>query len=181
MRSFSNWEQLGGSGAKHLPVNAEDTGNSGWIPGSGRSPGGGHGNLLQDSCLEIPWREESGGLQSMRSQRLRHHWACIHTEMQRESCHHLVRVRQKQNKQEPQILTRLHYNQSDGSKMLLESCPSTKSCLHEAKSELSRCLCWPHAPHTSPPTLQESQLKSLSLPCLSPTGSKLLNFFSDPL
>ena len=26
----------------------------GWIPGSGRSPGGGHGNPLQDSCLENP-------------------------------------------------------------------------------------------------------------------------------
>ena len=24
------------------------------IPGSGRSPGGGHGNPLQDSCLENP-------------------------------------------------------------------------------------------------------------------------------
>ena len=27
-------------------------GDLGWIPGSGRSPGGGHGNLLQYSCLE---------------------------------------------------------------------------------------------------------------------------------
>ena len=25
-----------------------------WIPGSGRSPGGGHGNPLQSSCLENP-------------------------------------------------------------------------------------------------------------------------------
>ena len=25
---------------------------SGWIPGSGRTPGGGNGNPLQDSCLE---------------------------------------------------------------------------------------------------------------------------------
>ena len=27
--------------------------------------GGGNGNPLQDSCLENPWTEEPGGLQSM--------------------------------------------------------------------------------------------------------------------
>ena len=43
---------------KNLPANTEDTRDSGWIPGSGRSPEGGHGNPLQDSCLENPhgWR-----------------------------------------------------------------------------------------------------------------------------
>ena len=34
---------------KNLPANAGDVGS---IPGSGRSPGGGHGNPLQYSCLE---------------------------------------------------------------------------------------------------------------------------------
>ena len=34
---------------KNLPANA---GNSGLIPGLGRSPGGGHGNPRQYSCLE---------------------------------------------------------------------------------------------------------------------------------
>ena len=29
-------------------------GDLGWIPGLGRSPGGGHGNSLQYSCLENP-------------------------------------------------------------------------------------------------------------------------------
>ena len=29
-------------------------GDLGWIPGLGRSPGGGHDNLLQYSCLENP-------------------------------------------------------------------------------------------------------------------------------
>ena len=33
------------------------------ISGSGRSPGGGHGSLLQYSCLRIPRTEEPGGLQ----------------------------------------------------------------------------------------------------------------------
>ena len=47
----------------------------GSIPGLGRSPGGGHGNSLQYSCLRNPWTEEPGGLQSMRSQSVRHDWA----------------------------------------------------------------------------------------------------------
>ena len=39
---------------KYPPANAEDSRDEGYIPGSGRSPGGGHGNLLQYSCLENP-------------------------------------------------------------------------------------------------------------------------------
>ena len=31
-----------------------DSGDTGLIPGSGRSPGRGHGNPLQYSCLENP-------------------------------------------------------------------------------------------------------------------------------
>ena len=37
---------------KDLPANAGDIRDAGSIPGSGRSPGGGHGNPLQYSCLE---------------------------------------------------------------------------------------------------------------------------------
>ena len=36
-----------------------------------RSPGEGNGNPLQYSCLENPWTEEPGGLQSMELQRVR--------------------------------------------------------------------------------------------------------------
>ena len=39
-----------------LPANAGDRGS---IPGSGRSPGGGHSNPLQYSCLENPHRQKS--------------------------------------------------------------------------------------------------------------------------
>ena len=39
---------------KNPPTNAEDIRDAGSIPGSGRSPGGGHYNLLQYSCLESP-------------------------------------------------------------------------------------------------------------------------------
>ena len=41
----------GGSEDKASACNAEDPG---LIPGWGRSPGGGHGNPLQYSCLENP-------------------------------------------------------------------------------------------------------------------------------
>ena len=37
---------------KNLPANAGDKGDVGSIPGSGRSPGGGHGNPYQYSHLE---------------------------------------------------------------------------------------------------------------------------------
>ena len=36
------------------PANAGDARDVGLIPGSGRSPGGGHGNSHQYSCLENP-------------------------------------------------------------------------------------------------------------------------------
>ena len=36
------------------PASAEDVRKKGSIPGSGRFPGGGHGNPLQYSCLENP-------------------------------------------------------------------------------------------------------------------------------
>ena len=39
---------------KILPANAGDKRDMGSIPESGRSPGGGHGNPLQYSCLENP-------------------------------------------------------------------------------------------------------------------------------
>ena len=37
---------------KNTPVNAGDIRDVGSAPGLGRSPGGGHGNSLQYSCLE---------------------------------------------------------------------------------------------------------------------------------
>ena len=63
---FSN-----GSVVKNPPSgNAVDASS---IPGLGRSPGGRHGNLLQNILAwEIPWTEEPGGLQSRELQRVRH-------------------------------------------------------------------------------------------------------------
>ena len=39
---------------KNLPANSGDVEDVGSTPGSGSSPGGGHGNPLQYSCLENP-------------------------------------------------------------------------------------------------------------------------------
>jgi len=39
---------------KNPSANAGDIRDMGSIPGPGRSPGGGHGNPLQHSCLENP-------------------------------------------------------------------------------------------------------------------------------
>ena len=39
---------------KEPACNAGDTGDVGSVPGLGRSPGGGNGNLVQYSCLENP-------------------------------------------------------------------------------------------------------------------------------
>ena len=44
----------GGSVGKTSACNAGDTGDSGSIPGLGRSPGEGHTNSLQYSCLKNP-------------------------------------------------------------------------------------------------------------------------------
>ena len=54
---------------KNPPANA---GYVSSIPGSVRSPGERNGHPLQYSCLENPWTEEPGGLQSTGSQRIGH-------------------------------------------------------------------------------------------------------------
>ena len=45
---------------KNLPAEAGDARDAGLIPRSGRSPGGGHGNPLQYSCLEDPMDRRAG-------------------------------------------------------------------------------------------------------------------------
>ena len=54
---------------KNRPANAGDIREADCIAGSGRAAGGGHGNPLQCTCLENPWTEEPGGLQSIVLQR----------------------------------------------------------------------------------------------------------------
>ena len=51
---------------KNPPASAGDVGS---VPESGRSPGEGNGNLFNILAWKIPRTEESGGLESMRSQK----------------------------------------------------------------------------------------------------------------
>ena len=44
---------------KNLSTKERYVGDAGSIPGSGRSPGEGHGNPLQYSCLENPMDREA--------------------------------------------------------------------------------------------------------------------------
>ena len=53
---------------KNPPATVEDIRDVGSTPGSGRSPGGGHGNPLQYSCLENPMDRGTCRLHSMGSQ-----------------------------------------------------------------------------------------------------------------
>ena len=48
------WGFPDGSASKDSTCNEGDTGEAGSVPGLGRSPGGGHGNPLQYSCLKSP-------------------------------------------------------------------------------------------------------------------------------
>ena len=76
------WAQLGpcrgfpgGSVVKNPPANAGDIRDTGLIPGSGRSPGGGHGNPLQNSCLENPHGQRNLAGYSPWGHKVRHEWS----------------------------------------------------------------------------------------------------------
>ena len=56
---------------KNLPATAGRR-DRGSIPGSGRSPGEGNSHPLWYSCLENPWTEDPGTVESTESQRVRH-------------------------------------------------------------------------------------------------------------
>ena len=62
----------GGSVGKEFACSAADAEDSVLILGLGRYPGGGLGNTLPILAWRIPWTEESGGLQSLGSQRVGH-------------------------------------------------------------------------------------------------------------
>ena len=70
----------GGVVIKSPPANAGDIRHLASIPGSGRSPGEGHGNPLQDSCLENPMDGEAPkGYKPRGSQRVGCDWATEYT------------------------------------------------------------------------------------------------------
>ena len=70
MQRLPRW--LSGKKKKNPSVNAGDTGS---IPGSGRSPGEGHGNPLQYSCLGNPMDRGAWQATVYRVPRVRHNLA----------------------------------------------------------------------------------------------------------
>ena len=60
---------------KEPTCNAGDAGDTGLIPGLARSPGGEHGNSLQDSCLEKPM--DRGAWQGRKESDMAEH-VCTH-------------------------------------------------------------------------------------------------------
>ena len=74
---YSVWAMYnGGSDSKQPACSTRDPGS---IPGSGRSLERGMATHSSIPTWRIPWTEETGGLQSMRSQRVKHSWATKHT------------------------------------------------------------------------------------------------------
>ena len=70
-------QSMGSQGVRHescLPM--KETQDAGPVPGSGRSPGVGHGNPLQYSCLENSIDRGAWQLQSTWPQRVGHDYAC---------------------------------------------------------------------------------------------------------
>ena len=66
-------DSSGGTSGKELGCQCRlDVTDVGLIPGSGRSPGGGHGNPFQYSCLENPVDRGAWWAKSMGSQRVGH-------------------------------------------------------------------------------------------------------------
>ena len=90
---FSTVGFLGGPGLKSPPASAGDTGDTASVPGLGRSPGGGNGNLLRSPALQadslptelsgkpcVPWahakfhaRERDTNSECLGSQKTRPH------------------------------------------------------------------------------------------------------------
>ena len=58
--------------SKESACNAGVAGDTGSIPGSGRSPGGWHETHFSVLAWRIPWTEEPGGLQSIGLKRVGH-------------------------------------------------------------------------------------------------------------
>ena len=82
----------GGLVGKEPACNAGDAGDMGSIPGSGRSPGGGHSNPLQYSCLENPMDRGAWWAIAHNSQsQTRLKWLSMHA-----SFSHLMKNKKKQ-------------------------------------------------------------------------------------
>ena len=77
LKGFPRW--LSG---EELAYKAGVAGDTGSIPGLGRSLEEGMATHSSILAWRIPWTEEPGGLQSIGSQRVRHRWSDLHTHTQ---------------------------------------------------------------------------------------------------
>ena len=110
----------------------ENIRDMGLIPGLGRSPGEGNGNPLQYSCLENPWTEEPGRLQSRGSQRVGHDHSTAH--------HHLTTT---PNKPTTNLILLLLTKPTDFlCLVILTYCMVLKGRGHFLSFLLSLCLVW---------------------------------------
>ena len=75
-----------GSEVKNPPANAGDARDAGSIPGFRRTPGGGNGNPLQDSCLENPMDRGAW-------------WAIVHGVTKSQTAHTYTQTQEKPSKQ----------------------------------------------------------------------------------
>ena len=71
----------GGPVVKNPPVNAGDAGDSGSIPELGRSPRGGNGNPLQNSCLENPMDRGAWWATVYGAHKELDMWACMYAHL----------------------------------------------------------------------------------------------------
>ena len=114
-------------------------GDPGSVPGSGRSLGGGHGHPSSLLASRIPWTEESDGIQSTGSQRVRHDWsdlAHIHNYckegkiLNRAWCPSVKIISQPSHHWTlDQKLSRSQKLKELFTKSLIEFCSTRKSCL----------------------------------------------------
>ena len=85
--SSSNRGFPGGASSKELTYQCRRHWDVGSIAGLRRSPGGGHGNPLQYSCLENPLDSGAGG---MGLQRVRNDWSDLAHMLASSNKHHLL-------------------------------------------------------------------------------------------
>ena len=75
---ISRWALQGFSGGSNSKESTCNVGNLGSIPGLGRSLEESVATHSSTFAWRIPWTEDTGGLQSMGSQRVGHDWATKH-------------------------------------------------------------------------------------------------------
>ena len=86
---------LGEDSGKEPAASTGEVRDTGWIPGTGRSPGGGHATHSSIHSWRIPWTEEPSELWSIGLQRVRHDYSNLphtHTHTHTDIHSHLLNI-----------------------------------------------------------------------------------------